>query len=507
VPLHRRLVACLPLHRRLVACLPLHRRLVACLPLLALLALQGPAAAGPPPEGTCPRVSAGGPGRSDQDASGVKLEEGRLVRAGDLRLLQQLLPEEIWSHRRAFFHEGMALEIGPCHRRYPVPAFFEDATRAHAAGVRLDDEGNLEGYQAGLPFPPEQIDSEAPDAATRWAWNLELRYRGAGPRGSFRIVDLPGRIGSPETYLGEFFVLQTGARSDLADSGFEQPDSGSARWVAGGRFLEPMNARHLAWRQIRGFDSLEDSRASDDTFVYVPAMRKPRRAATAWVDGLYMPQYRVSGTDGGGGAIPFGSNGYGPAGSINPTAGLSIATSEHLRRGLEGLALRPNAWRWRLLGEREVLAPLNGARPGWPGDPDRNFGESGLSVASDRWDVRQAVVIEGVARRAGDPEVHRVRVFVDWQTQQPLYWITRRPNGLLADIGILVHRFSGDLPDYPEWPGGGKALVFDPVAASFFSASDGRSGWRRESYDVRSVPADPDEVRRMTSLDALQKGR
>ena len=126
--------------------------------------------------------------------------------------------------------------------------------------------------------------------------------------------------------------------------------------------------------------------------------------------------------------------------------------------------MRPNAYTWKLLGEREVLAPLNATLPGWPDEPDRNYGPSGLSVATDRWDLRYAVVIEGVARRRTD-EVAAVQLWIDWQTQQPLYFISKRDNGLLLDIGILVHRFSSDRAGYPDWPGGGRAHVFDPVAA------------------------------------------
>jgi len=154
-----------------------------------------------------------------------------------------------------------------------------------------------------------------------------------------------------------------------------------------------------------------------------------------------------------------------------------------------------------------VLAPINSANPGYPTNPDRNFGEGGLSVANDIWDVRHAVVIEGTSRRGDETEVGRITIYVDWQTQQPLYWITRKRNGLILDVGILVHRYSGDQAEYPEWPGGGRALVFDPVAASFVAVSDGQSGWRRESYDSRSVPIDDGEVQRMSATDSLLKGR
>lgn len=474
--------------------------------LFAALAAASPAHAGLPPEGTCPTIG-GAAGAGGEDAAGPVLQEGTRIGVGDLGRLRSLIPDEVWQHREIFFHEGMQLEIGPCHRRYAFPRFFQQATEDLAAGVTIDEKANLSGYVAGLPFPPDAIDPANPDAGARWAWNLALRYRGAGPIGSFRITDLPSRIGTPETYRGSFFWLQTGGRADLRQSGSSEIPLADALWVAGGRFDEPMNARELAWRQIRPDDTLESFSKSDDTFVYVPSMRKPRRAATTWVDGLYTPRFRVSGTDAAGGAVPYGSTEYGPQASIHPTAGLSIAASENLRRGFEGLTLRPNAYRWTLKGERDVLAPINGVSPGYPENPDRNFGESGLSVASDRWDVRHAVLIEGISKRDDEGEAGRVTIYVDWQTQQPLYWVTRKKNGIILDVGILVHRYSGDLAQYPEWPGGGMALVFDPVAASFFAASEGRSGWRRESYDVRSVPVDAKEVRRMSSTDGLLHGR
>ena len=98
-----------------------------------------------------------------------------------------------------------------------------------------------------------------------------------------------------------------------------------------------------------------------------------------------------------GGAIQLGGGGL-PGGSISPRAATSAAVSEQVRRGFTTLLLRPNSYRWKLIGEREVLAPLNTAAGGYPQLRDRNFGRSGLSLASDRWDLRHAVVIEGEVR-------------------------------------------------------------------------------------------------------------
>ncbi|HBZ72602.1 MAG TPA: hypothetical protein DEP35_23865 [Deltaproteobacteria bacterium] len=476
-------------------------------PLLCVLALLAPPFAPPAAaEGTCPvvpGVSIEGHLREDAE-SGVELREGMVLTEKALPALRTLLPPEVWQQRETFFFEGMRMVIGGCFRTYPASAAYEEATRSFAGQPRLDDSGNLKNYKAGLPFPPETIDMKAPDAATRWAWNLEMRHRGSGPAGKFRLTDFPSRVGSVQVYQGTFYLLQIGHRADLADSAYALPVVKEVNWVGGGQFEEPFNARGLAWRQIRPLSTEASFEEVDTIFVYVPTMRKPRRAATAWVNGYFTPRYTTGGDDGGG-AVPFGGGPYGPTSSISPTAGISAASSEYMRRGFIGLALRPNAFQWTLVGERDVLAPINGEQLGWPKNPEHNYGPSGLSVASDRWDVRHAVVIEGRARRDQD-DLQRVQIYVDAQTAQPLYWITRRPDGLLRDVGILVHRYSGDRADYPSWPDGSRALVFDPVAAVFFTAEEGGTGWRRESYDVLSVPVAGQDLRAMTSTAELEKG-
>jgi hypothetical protein len=399
----------------------------------------------------------------------------------------------------------MQMQIGSCHRRYLPPAFFQEATQRFAGKASLDREGNLRGHVAGLPFAPEAIEPDARDAAVRWAWNLEQRHRGAGAHGNFRIAEIPGRSGDVHHYSGFFFFLQTRSRADLAESDYVLPEADEGLWVAGGRFLEPYNARHLAWRQIRPLEALERFSVSDRTFVYVPTMRKVRRAATPWVDGVYVPRYRVAG-DSGGGGIPIGGDSWsGPQGAINPGSAESVHQTENLPHGFTTLALRPNAYVWRLRGEQEVLAPLNATRPGYPLEREREFGPWGLSVASDQWDVRWAVVIEG-RTRASNQDYETLALYVDQQTQQPLYAITRGERGRLLEVGIPVHRWSGDVMNYPQWPNGEEARVFDPVAEVVYRVADD-SGWRRESYNVRSTPADEAEARRFTSTDFLVRGR
>ena len=471
--------------------------------LLAAAALASSAAGEPPPEGTCPALNAAPRAGVAEDASPTRIPEGALVEHASLLALRHLLPDEVWQLRHAFFHDGMQLVIGPCHRRYPTADFYAAATEKFAGTSSLDADGNLHGYLAGLPFPPASIDPAAPDAGARWAWNLEKRYRGAGPVGHFRLFDFPSRMGGVQVYQGSFFLLRSRERADLAATGYSIPGVDESLWIGGGRFDEPLNARHLAWHQIRSPETETVYTDSDQTFVYVPTMRKVRRSATTWVDGFFTPRYRVSG-DGGGGGLPIGGGEFGPTEAIYPTASESTQASEYLRRGFATLALRPNAYVWRLLGEREVLAPINGLHTGYPQVPNRNYGPSGLSVASDRWDVRQAVVIEGLTRFRD--QYKSLTIYLDYQTQQPLYVVTRGDRRRILDVGIAVHRFSGDVAGYPDFTEGVKANVFDPVAEVFYVSADD-SGWLRESWDVKSVPSEDAVQRRFTATDYLTRGR
>jgi hypothetical protein len=470
--------------------------------LAALGLLAASAGAEVPDEGDCPRL--GGRGSTIVDATPILISEGIALEYSDLPRLRELIPAEVWSHRNIFFSAGMLMEIGPCHRRYRVPAYFSDATKRFAGRAGVDADGNLSGYVAGTPFPPESIAADDPAAGAKWAWNLEYRNREAGPQGHFRITDMPSRAGGIQIYTGEFFHLRTNHRADLADSAFKQPGADESLWISGGRFDTPSDVRHLAWRQLRPIAADRRYSNPDDTFVYAPTMRKVRRAATAWVDGMYTPSYRM-GNNRSGGSIATGSNGFAPTGAVSLSSALSHAATEHLPAGFNDLSIRPNAYRWRYLGMREVLAPINGTHLGYPENPIRNFGTSGLALGSDRWEARYAVLIEGKTR-SREQGFDTLIAYIDYQTHLPLYLITRRAGGLIVDIGIPVHRFSGDVTDYPNRSGADPTLIFDPVAAVYFRAADGGSGWRRESYDVRSTAPSRTALREMTTTDTLVRG-
>ena len=102
---------------------------------LGLLAAS--AGAEVPDEGDCPRL--GGRSGAIEDATPTLVREGIALEYSDLPRLRELIPAEVWSHRNVFFSAGMLMEIGPCHRRYRVPAHFAPAAGSSAA---MDSGGN-----------------------------------------------------------------------------------------------------------------------------------------------------------------------------------------------------------------------------------------------------------------------------------------------------------------------------------------------------------------------------
>lgn len=468
------------------------RRLV-----LALLAIGTLASAANalevPPEGQCPPYPVKpGEGSFRDDVAPPMFREGERIERDALPRVRDFLPEEVWARRDVFFHEGMSMQIGPCHRRYPTPPFFDEATERGAGKATLDAEGNLLGYAGeGLPFRWQDIRDDDPQAGRKWAWNSRYRYQGAGVRGDFRILLVSRRGRKVEGFSGGFFLIPT-----QGIPGLGRDDD--KRFWAGGQFESPPVARGVAWRQYRPTSADQGYDRSDEIWVYVPQERKVRRAPPTAIDGVFTPSY-TRGESASSGKL------HSPDGKVE-TPDPTIAVVEHTRAGFTGLYTRPNAYAFKLVGVHDVLAPINSVELGYPSNEERSYGPTGLSLASDRWEIRRAVVVEGERVRA-EGVVHFEEIWIDALTQQPLYVITRKPNRHIFEVGILMGRYSGDDGLHPRWAGSGRGFgAILPVAASFFVAGDG--GWLRESYDLRSDPPSANEQRDFTTIRTLGwKGR
>jgi hypothetical protein len=458
------------------------------------LLLPGPAAADVlslgnwplPQEGNCAPSSGLAHGPFQDAAPPMPFVLGEGVDIERLDALRVYLPPEIWEHRDRFFFDGMRIEIGPCFRDYAPPKFFWNAHAKQAGMASLLPNGGIDNHHAGLPFPPGQIGVGSPAAGQKWAWNFQRRYRAGGLRGRFRIEDLLGKHSRVEPFEGEIFQVQLLARADRPDDGYRFPGADRYEWAAGGRYDEPFEMRDFAWLQFRPADSLSVPERSDDLHLWVPAMGKARRAPASEVEGLFTPVVKVGVKSGEGENAPT---------QIEPK-----------RSGFEALELRPLLYRFEVLGIQDVLTPINSHRPAYPTDPKRGFGPTGLSWASDRWELRRSLILEGRRRQGEGKGRARFRMWVDLQTMQPLYYSSYDENDERIDVGYFVGRWSEDRDDYPKWidDPSRPVRVVDSVGAVFINLKLG-SSWRRESYEMVSVPEKDSKVRRDISLQSLQR--
>jgi hypothetical protein len=477
------------------------RKLCALATSLSLFPLAAAAAArvlDVPPEGSCaprPIQWTNDATHKAEDVVPPAFNPGERLEMKSIPRLQGWLPPEVWERRNEFFFEGMELEIGPCYRRYPTPAFWNDATKSGAGQAVLDGDGNLGGYSgSGMPFPPESLDDAASDLPLRLAWDYRYRYQAAGFRGPFRVTQITKGGRDLEQYSGHFFFLPLYGVPGVEAGGRDE------RFAAGGNFDSPETARGLAWRQFQPIKAEADYKTSDEVFVYLPDERKVRRAPPQNEEGVYVPSFTR--------ARSVGNIGMSmPDGQTGDIGNPAIAGTEPLRKGFVGLVIRPNAYLWTLDAPQDVLAPANVRASGYPPEPSRNFGPSGLSLGSDRWELRRALVLQG-KRKAAEGEVASVSMWVDALTFQPLYWVSRRANHSVYEVGIFASRWSGDDRMAAQWQGNsGSYGVMIPVAQSFTVAGEG-GGWRRESYLLASEPPDAPETQDFLSVQGLQrKGR
>lgn len=427
-------------------------------------------------------------------------------------VLRSYVPDFLWEHRDRFFYDGMRLEIGPCFADYGPPEFFREATAKFRGQPVLAENGGLESYTAGLPFVPEDIDPSDPRAGLRWLWNVQQRYQGAGFRGRFRMTDLVGRVGRAEPFLGEMFKILLSHRADRADRGYAAEGARGKQFVAGGLFFEPFDAREYAWRQFRDLEHLTSARRSDDLHAYLPQWRRVRRINANQVEGLYMPTFSVGvqpnqqlAVGSGAGGDAGGAGAMGAAGGAGAVGG----TIMNKRSGFEGLELRPLLYEARVLGLHDVLAPVNATTPSYPENEDRDFGPWGLSFASDRWDLRRALVLEmKTVHRLGDDQAARQVMYVDLQTLVPLYAATFDEEDERTNVGMYTWRWSEDREDYPRWPDDEERPVraLDSMGAAFANLAESGS-WRRESWEIVSTPPSDRVVKQMISVNELTKRR
>ena len=274
---------------------------------------------------------------------------------------------------------GMTIKV-VAPRDVRLPKRYIEATEKYAGQVKLAGNGlRLENHVAGMPFP--NIDANDPQAAIKIMWNYEYRpffiddFR-EGDFGSYSgplTYDKP-MVDERDSWLGDIRRLYYNARL-YVDPKPEMPNPDGVRYKETLHpILSPFDLKGIGLLDVRYMDAARQ----DDTWLYLPALRRVRRLSSAQRSDALFGQD----TD----ADSF----FGYAGHI--------------------------AWMdWKLLAVKEVLGPMH--TENWP--LKRCPGGGDFSYC-DVWEKRPVYVIEGVSKLPQYAYSKRV-LYIDRQAWVTLY--------------------------------------------------------------------------------------
>ncbi len=295
---------------------------------------------------------------------------------------------------------GMTMKIIE-PKRITWPQAYVAATEKYAGQVSLSENGlALENHVAGAPFP--NIDTKDPAAAVKIMWNYE--YRPFPGTDDFVEYDFPadtGAVGQGKPmdverryWIGESRRLYYNARLRI-DPKPELPNPDGIRFK---EVLGPL----VAPFDLKGIGALSyryiDAEKQDDTWLYVPTLRRVRRLSTAQRSDALFGQDTDPDSY-------WGYNGH-------------IAWSD-----------------WKFLGEREMLGVLHGEHY-----PMQRCPGAANFLFCDAWEKRTMYVIEGVSKLPQYAYGKRV-IFIDKESMVVSYSDIYDRNHELWKVWIDNHQF------------------------------------------------------------------
>jgi Protein of unknown function (DUF1329) len=293
-------------------------------------------------------------------APGDKIDGSNVDKAKDL-----LSPGMVWCVKR-----GWPITVSET-KRIEWPQAYKEATEKYSAQVKLTPDGlDVKNYVAGLPFP--DIDPKDPQIAYKIMWNysynflttddVDLRNFDADT-GS---IPQDGPMSVERHFLLDHFRRLFWTGRLYVDPKPDKPNPNGYRAQQGlYPILEPFDLKGVGALGNRYVESSKQ----DDSWLYLPSLRRVRRLSTAQrSDALFGQDTDVDSY-------------YGYSGHI--------------------------AWMdWKYLGEKEVLGSMHGQHfpVNWDKKVDWAF--------NDLWEKRKVYAVEGVSKLPQYAYSKRV-IFVD----------------------------------------------------------------------------------------------
>lgn len=279
---------------------------------------------------------------------GDVITKDNMAQAGDL-----LIPAMQW-----FVKQGMKITVIP-YKKVELPKLYKEATEKYAGQVKLSADGKeIFNYVAGLPFP--NIDPNDPMAASKIMWNQEQKPSYVDNTGCEWILELVNTKGELErTYGSQFWRRMMWTGRLYTDPKPVIPHNPPIRYTEQfGPLFIPNDLKGAGVLNMRYLNHGDP----DDSYIYLPELRRVRRISVANRSDAFW------GTD------------------------MDLDS-------LWGMNAKIGYWTFRLLAEKEILAPVHtghyGTREIWCAQPDGKSGPVAFMPCT-RWEKRSVYVVEGL---------------------------------------------------------------------------------------------------------------
>jgi len=309
-----------------------------------------------------------------------KVEPGDLITKENVEKIDGLTAEGVrWA-----VINGMDMKIVP-YEQIPMPPKYLEATEKYGSQTSLSDKNELQNWVAGKPFPV--IDNNDPKAPVKIMYNFQNTH--------YFTDDLNMHLVDADT--GSLYVDAQGARHYTVERHFvadwlrvlqyqgrlyHDPipafkDNSDETFRKSGLYplIEPFDLKGVGGISYRYIDLVRQ----DDTWLYLPFLRRVRRLSSAQrSDALFGQDIDVDSYGGYAGQIPW--------------------------------------FDWKLLGEKPMLASLHGTNL----PPKPCVKDGGMTFCED-WEMRPSVyVIEGTPKAPNYAYSKRI-IFVDKETNFIIY--------------------------------------------------------------------------------------
>jgi hypothetical protein len=211
---------------------------------------------------------------SKSRAADAELKPGDTIGPNNWQRIQGMVGENFLNRVKA----GHTLQIKPT-KTYRHLKEYTDATEKYSGKVRLGANGELLGYVAGQPFPKFELND--PQIGQKLAWNFFWRWlgddykTGGAVKGGKIIRSVIEKDGAERRadLVSYFLFPRTRYNSDPrpAIPGYEHIDYMQLRIDS-----YPRDAAGTTTLEIR----YSDPKRPDDLYIYLPSIRRIRRATT-----------------------------------------------------------------------------------------------------------------------------------------------------------------------------------------------------------------------------------